>query len=219
MTNSFLQFFFFCRETLVFLRRFLLSLNTYISIGISLDEDLIPKVKTFLSNKNEFFIELTREALEKLFSEEIIFNCKQFIQKKHVNTNTFQLDPTTTISPIQIYDKLGFAIKNNEKNIQISFLATTYERLILHDQLLESHQRELQDTLSAAKIAIFKCKSLFEENFYTCESDENIVNNILQSFKNSHTNPLEIELIILCHKKFIHKIHEDKRKELANTDV
>ena len=98
-------------------------------------------------------------------------------------------------------------------------MATTYERLILHDQLLESHQRELQDTLSAAKIAIFKCKSLFEENFYTCESDENIVNNILQSFKNSHTNPLEIELIILCHKKFIHKIHEDKRKELANTDV
>lgn len=184
-----------------------------------MDDNLVPGLRTIISNKNDFFIEISELAWGKLFGDEVLSKARKFLNQRQQNIEPIRLDEKTWFHFTQIYDKLGFTIKNTEANVQISFLGPTFEKLITFQQMIEGYIKELINTSPSTKIEIQRCKLLFENHFYAGDTSEKVLTKVLKNLKETYVNPLQLEIIVLFYKKIHTIVQEEKRRELLNADV
>ena len=196
-------------------RRYFLSQTTFITLGIAIGDNLAVKVKTFLHNKNDFFVELTSNALSQLFSEDIKRRFKQYFERKTTDLNPIQLDQHTTLYFVRIFEKLGISIKDHNRNIQVSFLNPAAEQLLNLKLTTKCYTSYLNSITEDVVVATIKVKSIFDSFFYSCDNINNIVKKILKSSEYNENDIIEMELICICYKRFLCAIEREKKEALV----
>lgn len=163
---------FFCRDSLILSRRYILSGNTYITIGINVNESLNSEVKVLLHNKNEFIIPLTRESITNLFEDNLKRRLKSYFEKKLNSTDPVVLDDVTTLNFVKVYEKPGISIHNSVKNVQICFLGYTWENLSNLRYLINCYTAWMESSrrMSVEK-KIPKVKEVFQNYYYHSHRD------------------------------------------------
>lgn len=189
---------------MILARRFNLSVNTSITIGIDVNERLNTEVKVILHNKNDFKITLTNEALSNLFQDNLRRRLKDYFDKKSDDTTPVELDPVTLLTFCEIYDKLGIAIHNNVSNFKICFLMFTWENLSNLKHLINCITSQLETTRRVSiEKGIVKIKEVFQSFYYSSHKDPSVLRKILKSNEIDHNDVIELELTILCYKRFL----------------
>ena len=159
---------------MILTRRYNLSSNTFLTLGIAVTNKLENNVQVLLSNKNDIFLELSREALSSLYSIETRQQIKSYFEQKNSRTETINLDADLELSFVKICNNYGLSIKNEEK-LQISCLETSAERLLNLKPLIDCYIIELEKQLDDVRAETEKVKSLFKNYFNTSIYDNKIL--------------------------------------------
>lgn len=198
---------------LILTKRYSLSCNTFITIGLFLTEALKTRVRVFLGNKNDFFVPLSEATLASLFDYETKRKIKSHFANKNNNTPDEKLDENTTLKFINLFEKAGLLIWDEKQNVKVSFLQQSWENLSILGPVIKCYRNDLDILQQTVKSAIIQVKSLFEKFFYTSTDNLQVVKNILKSTE--FDNLIELELITQCYKRFITSIDIEKNNVIT----
>lgn len=205
------------RENVILTRRYSLSGSTYLTLGIAIAADLTTHVKTFLHNKHDFFIELPPLVLNKLFDDVTKKRVKEYFLNRGSENSIIKLDSNVSLHFVKIFEKNGIALKDHSRNIQISFLNSAASHLMNLKHVVNCYLRNLELARSDVTLGVTKVKVIFDNYFYI--SDEHIVRKIFKSSEHFDSNNIiELELIGICHKRFLAAIEKEKKDMLVELD-
>lgn len=89
---------YFCfRDSIILSRRYLLSGSTFLSLGISIGDDLSSTIKTFIHNKHDFFISLSHNALTKLYEDATRKKVKEYFYNRSDDNSIIKLDQNISL--------------------------------------------------------------------------------------------------------------------------
>lgn len=194
-----------------------MSGSTFLSLGISISDDLSSTIKTFIHNKHDFFISLSHNALTKLYEDATRKKVKEYFYNRSDDNSIIKLDQNISLYFVKIFDKSGIALKDHSRNIQISFLAAAASQLMNLKFAVNCYLKDLELARSDVVSAITKVKIIFDNYFYV--SEDQVVRKILKTSVHFDVNNIiELELITICHRRFLAAIEKEKKDLLIEVE-